>query len=121
MDATAGLAPAPQHLQALGRANAVRLARAELKRRIATGEVSAGEVILGCPWEARSMTVADLLASQRRWGTTRCRRLLAQVPVSETKQVGALTERQRLALAALLGPCSGTAPVERPAAMAGVL
>ncbi len=115
MDATAGLAPAPQHLQALGRANAVRLARAELKRRIATGEVSAGEVILGCPWEARSMTVADLLASQRRWGTTRCRRVLAQVPVSETKQVGALTERQRLALAALLGPA---APARAAAAAA---
>ena len=39
MDATATMAPAPQHLQALERANAVRLARAELKRRIADGEL----------------------------------------------------------------------------------
>ena len=103
MDATLETSPGPQHLRALGRANEVRLARAELKRLIATGELSAGEVILACPWEARSMTVADLLTTQRRWGSSRCRRVLAQVPVSETKQVGALTERQRLALAALLG------------------
>ena len=103
MDATLERPPGPQHLRALGRANEVRLARAELKRRIATGEVSAAEVILECPWEARSMTVADLLTTQRRWGGSRCRRVLAQVPVSETKQVAALTERQRLALAALLG------------------
>jgi hypothetical protein len=109
MQATATTTPGPQHLQALGRANEVRLARAELKRRVATGELSAGQVLLSCPWEARSMAVADLLMSQRRWGTTRCRRVLAQVPVSETKQIGALTERQRLALVALLGPCAAAA------------
>jgi len=117
MDATARTAPAPQHLQALGRANAVRLARAELKRRIATGELTAGEVVLECPWEAHSMTVADLLMSQRRWGAMRCRRLLAQVPVSETKQLGALTERQRLAVAALLD----ARPAGAPAPLAMVL
>ena len=111
MDATPGTSPGPQHLRALGRANEVRLARAELKRRITTGELRAAEVIVECPWEARSMTVADLLMSQRRWGTSRCRRLLGQVPVSETKQVGALTERQRLALAALLAPADALVAV----------
>ena len=103
MNATATLAPGPQHLRALNRANEVRLARAELKRRIATGEVTAGEVILASPWEAHSMAVADLLMSQRRWGHQRCRKLLGQIPVSETKTVGTLTERQRQALAGLLG------------------
>ena len=67
---------AAAHLQALQRANAVRLARAELKRRVADGEVSAAEVILRSPWEAESMTVSDLLTSQRRWGSTRCRKFL---------------------------------------------
>ena len=104
-------ATTPQHMRALEQANRVRLARAELKRRITTGEVSAAEVILDCPWEAQSMAVADLLMSQRRWGSSRCRRLLAQVPVSETKQVGALTERQRLALAALLAPADALVAV----------
>ena len=34
---TASAIQAPQHMQALARANRVRLARAELKRSIATG------------------------------------------------------------------------------------
>ena len=105
MTATARIAPArPQHLQALSRANQVRLARAELKRSVACGEITAGEVILESPWEAESMTVADLLMSQRRWGLTRCRKVLAQIPVSETKTIGSLTDRQRRALAILLAP-----------------
>ncbi|MFN8201601.1 MAG: hypothetical protein U0S48_03490 [Solirubrobacteraceae bacterium] len=89
----------PQHLQALQRANEVRLARAELKRRVADGELMAAEVVLESPWEAASMTVADLLMSQRRWGRTRCRRFLAQAALSETKTVGSLTDRQRRVVA----------------------
>jgi hypothetical protein len=102
MNAAATIAPAPQHLRALARANEVRLARAELKRQVAEGEISAAHVILECPWEAASMTVSDLLTSQRRWGSTRCRKLLQSVPMSENKTVGSMTERQRNALSALL-------------------
>ena len=102
MSAEATMAPGPQHLRALERANAVRLARADLKRRVADGEVSAAEVILTSPWEAESMTVSDLLTSQRRWGHTRCRKFLQCIPMSETKTIGSMTDRQRRALAALL-------------------
>jgi hypothetical protein len=101
MTATA-TAPAPQHMEALKQANRVRLARAELKRRVAEGEVSAAAVVLRCPWEAESMTIADLLTSQHRWGKTRCRRFLTGVPMLETKTIGSMTERQRHALAAQL-------------------
>ena len=104
MNATATAAPAgPQYMLALERANKVRLARAELKRRVALGEIHVSEVILECPWEAASMAVADLLMSQRRWGQTRCRKFLAQVPMSEKKTVGSMTDRQRRTLAAMLG------------------
>ena len=99
---TATRTPEPQRLRALGRANEVRLARAELKRRIAEGDVSASEVILACPWEASSWTLGDLLMSQRRWGRTRCRKFLVRNQISEMKQVGALTERQRKILAQAL-------------------
>jgi hypothetical protein len=102
MNAAATIAPAPQHLRALARANEVRLARAELKRQVAEGEIIAAHVILECPWEAASMTVSDLLTSQRRWGTTRCRKLLQSIPMSENKTVGSMTERQRQALSGLL-------------------
>jgi hypothetical protein len=94
-------------MRALARANEVRLARAELKRRIAHGDLAVTEVVLASPWEAESMTIADLLMSQRRWGNTRCRKLLQGVPMSENKSVGSMTERQRRALAALL---AGEAP-----------
>jgi hypothetical protein len=103
MNATATIAPAgPQYMRALERANQVRLARAELKRRVAIGHTSVAEVILECPWEAESMAVADLLMSQRRWGQTRCRKFLSQIPISESKTIGSMTERQRRMLAAML-------------------
>ncbi len=103
MNAIATVAPAgPQYMRALERANQVRLARAELKRRVAIGEIDAAEVILDCPWEADSMAVADLLMSQRRWGQTRCRKFLAQIPMSEKKTIGSMTERQRRTLAGML-------------------
>jgi hypothetical protein len=101
MNATA-TAPAAQHMRALAQANRVRLARAELKRQVAEGETSAGDVVLACPWEAESMTISDLLMSQHRWGRTRCRRFLASIPMSETKTIGSMTDRQRRALASTL-------------------
>jgi hypothetical protein len=101
-DATATIAPAPQHMQALQRANEVRLARAELKRRVAEGDISAGEVILTSPWEVASMTIGELLVSQHRWGSTRCRKFLGEIGMPETKTVGSMTERQRNVLAAMI-------------------
>jgi hypothetical protein len=95
MTAAATISPAPQHMRALARANEVRLARAELKRCVSDGELSAANVILDCPMEAQSMPIADLLGSQRRWGTTRCRKFLAAIPMSETKTIGSMTDRQR--------------------------
>jgi hypothetical protein len=98
-----------QHLRALEHANRVRLARAAMKREVAAGELSAAEVILSCPWQANSMEISDLLMSQKRWGRARCRRLLLSIGVPENKKIGTLTERQRLALAAVL-TAKGTAP-----------
>src|SRR5947209_17797133 len=115
----------PQRLRALERANQIRLARAELKRRIAEGDVSAAEVILDPPGAAISWEIGELLMSQRRWGNSRCRKFLLRNQISETKPVGALTERQRRLLAdqlvcrvaevdelVLVGACS-TAVVSR--------
>ena len=99
MTETQTMASAPQRLQALAQANKVRLARAELKRRIAHGEVSAAEVILTCPPEAYSWPIGELLTSQRRWGENRCRKFLARDQISELKSIGTLTERQRRLLA----------------------
>jgi hypothetical protein len=105
MDQTIRMTPEPQRLQALARANKVRLARAELKRRIADGGVSAADIILGCPEAAENWSVGELLMSQRRWGINRCRKFLARNQISEIKQIGTLTQRQRDLLATQLKSC----------------
>jgi hypothetical protein len=96
----------PQRMRALERANEIRLARAELKRRIADGAVSAADVILAPPREADTWALGELLMSQRRWGNTRCSKFLSRFQINETKTVGALTDRQRRLLAAQLASCS---------------
>lgn len=95
-------AAAPQHLRALEHANRVRLARAELKRQIAAGTAGVAETVLDLPWEVESMSISELLMSQRRWGRARCRRLLLSIGIPENKRIGTMTERQRVALAALM-------------------
>ncbi len=102
MGKSATLTAGPQHLQALERANQVRLARAELKRQVAAEEISAAEVVLSRPWEADSMSISELLMSQRRWGRARCRRMVVALGLPENKPLGTLTERQRLGLATRL-------------------
>jgi hypothetical protein len=102
MTQTATLTPDAARFRALARANQVRMARAELKRQIAEGEVEAADVILDPPSAARSWSVGELLVSQRGWGATRSRRFLARSQISERRSVGELTERQRHLLASEL-------------------
>jgi hypothetical protein len=119
MGDSATAAVAPQHLRALEHANRVRLARADLKRRIGAGEVTVAEVVADHSAEVSGMTIADLLMSQRRWGRARCRRLLLTLGVPENKRIGTFTDRQRLLVAKVLAergnPCAeGATPgVER--------
>lgn len=96
-------------MRALERANLVRLARAELKRAIARGDVEAAKVVRDCPWETESMTLAELLTSQRRWGRTRARKFLMPLSLNENKQLGTLTERQRTLLSTELATRSAPA------------
>jgi hypothetical protein len=104
MQAAATAAPpaVPQHIEALERANRVRLARAALKRSVRAGQIEAHEVIRTCPWEAESMSVSELLRSQSRWGKTRTRKFLTPLAVSENRQLGRLTLRQREMVAGAL-------------------
>lgn len=92
----------PQYLMALEKANQVRLARAELKDAIAKGAVQAAAVVRMPPREATRMSVAELLTSQRQWGSTRARRFLVPFRISENQMLGALTKRQRRIVAAEL-------------------
>jgi hypothetical protein len=85
----------PQCMEALDRANEVRLARAAMKREIRAGRRNVIEVVLDCPWQAQSMPLLELLGSQRRWGRARSQKLLNSVGLKEMKALGSLTQRQR--------------------------
>jgi hypothetical protein len=96
---TAVPAHAPQHMRALAHANRIRLARAALKRSIKSDTASAADVVRDCPSEVETMTVSELLGSQRRWGRTRVRKFLIPLAVNENRELGRLTIRQREELA----------------------
>jgi hypothetical protein len=87
--------PQAQRMKALERANAIRKARAQLKRRLSAGEISVAELLLDPPPEAVAWPVGELLTSPRGWGVARSRRVLAAHQVKETKPIGQLTARQR--------------------------
>jgi hypothetical protein len=93
---------AQQQLRALERANYIRTARAELKGQLRTGEVKAAEAIMLNSRDTDTMTVNDVLSSQRGWGPSRSKKLLRSVSLSERKTLGSLTPRQRLTLAGVL-------------------
>jgi hypothetical protein len=96
------IATGRQNMRALERANKIRLARAEIKRRIAKGDVAVADVLLDPSEEIGGMEISDLLTSQKRWGATRCSKFMHSIGLSEAKTVKSLTERQRSAMAAVL-------------------
>lgn len=92
-----------QEMEALANANRIRLARAALKREIAAGRTSVAEVMHSeTPDWLERMAVGELVRATRRMGPSKSTPLLRRVPVSESQQVGRLTERQRRVLAALM-------------------
>lgn len=92
----------PQHMQALGLANDIRLRRATLKREITEGTRTAASVLLDPPDEALTMSVFVLLTAQRRWGRSRSLRMLRVAQVKEGKKLSELTPRQRDVLVGLI-------------------
>ena len=108
-----------QHLRALEYANRVRLARARMKRKIAAGELSAADVDHELSLAGAQHVDQRSADEPEAMGTNPLQRLLVSLGVPENKQIGTLTERQRLALAAVLtakrAPVTSTAD-EMPAA-----
>ena len=97
-----GTSPQQQRLLALDRANHIRIARSTLKRRLHAGEITPAEAILRGSRDTDTMTVSELLRSQRGWGPRRSAEALRSVLLSDRKTLGSLTERQRVTLAAVL-------------------
>ena len=102
MDSARPVGVFQQRDRALARANDVRVARANLKRELASGHNSAAEIISDPPANALSMSVRQVVLSQRGWGPVRLRRLCRLASVPENKDLRSLTARQRRALLAAL-------------------
>jgi len=92
-------------MDALSRANYVRIGRAEIKREITQGMCSVLDVIECQPDVCDSMSIRELLCLQHRWGLTRvrkflneCRYLTPPLALNENRQIGKLTKRERRVL-----------------------
>lgn len=90
----------PQHLAALEYANKIRLKRAAIKRDVKRGKRSIQRVVESPPPELARMTVGELLRAQDRWGHQRTMKFCARFQISTARQLGRLSERQRMAIAA---------------------
>lgn len=88
----------PQHLQALERANQVRLERADLKRKILDNERVLQRTLEDPPECVFSAPISELLKAQRRWGSTRSHKFLANLGINDNRKVEDLTNRQREAI-----------------------
>jgi hypothetical protein len=84
----------PQHMRALRIANDRRLAGLRLKRDVAAGNTPISVALID-ERVSGSLTVAELLGAQRRWGPSRVASCCAALGVSEGRLVRDLTDRQR--------------------------
>src|SRR5437870_13093334 len=84
-----------QRMDALRRANDVRVRRAKLKKDLKDGRVRI-ETILGNPPEYVSTAkVIDILMAVPKFGRVKAARVLNTCRISQSKTVGGLSDRQR--------------------------
>ena len=84
-----------QRMDALARANHIRVRRAELKRRLKSGDTTIGSVLAEPPDYVLTAKVYDMLMAVPRMGRVRAGRLLTLCRISQSKTIGGLSERQR--------------------------
>lgn len=91
-----------QRQAALQTANDIRTKRAELKRKLKSGDTKTSSVIAKPPEYIASMKVYNLLIATPKLGRVKVGDLLTAAGVSPSKTVGGLNTRQRKALADVL-------------------
>jgi hypothetical protein len=84
-----------QQMDALAKGNAVRAARAGLKRDLKAGRVSLFDVLAEPPEYAATMKVYDVLLAAPKLGRVKVEKVLRAAGVSPSKTLGGLTARQR--------------------------
>ena len=90
-----------QRMEALRRANDIRVQRAKLKKNLKDGRVSIEEILREPPEYVSTAKVFDMLMAVPKFGRVKAARFLNQCRISQSKTVGGLSERQRAELIGL--------------------
>ena len=96
--AQAPLRSLDQRMEALKRANDIRVRRAQLKKDLKEARVHIEEILLDPPEYVSTAKVFDMLMAVPKLGRVKAARLLNQCRISQSKTVGGLSERQRAEL-----------------------
>jgi hypothetical protein len=99
--AQAPLRSLDQRMEALKRANDIRVRRAQLKKDLKDGRVQIESILLEPPDWVETAKVFDMLMAVPKLGRVKAARLLNSCRVSQSKTVGGLSERQRAELVSL--------------------
>jgi S13-like H2TH domain len=90
-----------QRMEALKRANDIRVKRARLKKDLKEGRQQIEEILSEPPEFVSTAKVFDMLMAVPKFGRVKAARFLNQCRISQSKTVGGLSERQRSELIAL--------------------
>lgn len=88
-------------MEALKRANDIRVRRAQLKKDLKDGRVRVESILADPPEYVETAKVFDILMAVPKFGRVKAARFLNQCRISQSKTVGGLSERQRAELIAL--------------------
>ncbi|HEY1366933.1 MAG TPA: integration host factor, actinobacterial type [Gaiellaceae bacterium] len=87
-----------QRMDALKRANDIRVKRAKLKKDLKDGRVQIEEVLREPPEYVSTAKVVDILMAVPKFGRVKATRFLNACRISQSKTVGGLSDRQRTEL-----------------------
>jgi hypothetical protein len=90
-----------QRMEALKRANDIRVKRAQLKKDLKAGRVLVEQILAAPPAYVETAKVFDMLMAVPKFGRVKAARFLNQCRISQSKTVGGLSERQRAELIGL--------------------
>ena len=99
--AQAPLRSLDQRMEALKRANDIRVRRARLKKDLKDGQVQIEVILMDPPEYVSTAKVFDMLMAVPKFGRVKAARLLNHCRISQSKTVGGLSERQRTELIGL--------------------
>jgi hypothetical protein len=91
-----------QRMDALARANQIRIKRAQLKRDLKAGRLSIHALLLAPPEYVETAKVFDMLLAVPKYGRVKVNKILQQCRISPSKTIGGLSARQRTELVSLL-------------------